>query len=105
MDKNKSKIGKVVLIILVIVVLIIIVMMFIVGKKIKILKDLDNKVSSLEDNNNNIYINNILTYVCVYVLYSFFKTGFLSVALAVLELTLKIRVTSNSEMCLSTSAS
>ena len=39
MDKNKSKIGKVVLIILVIVVLIIIVMMFIVGKKIKILKE------------------------------------------------------------------
>ncbi len=61
MDKNKSKIGKVVLIILVIVVLIIIVMMFIVGKKIKILKDLDNKVSSLEDNNNNIYMKTTVT--------------------------------------------
>ena len=61
MDKNKSKIEKVVLIILVIVVLIIIVMMFIVGKKIKILKDLDNKVSSLEDNNNNIYMKTTVT--------------------------------------------
>lgn len=57
--ENVTKI--ILLILFIIILLMIVVLAVIIGKKAMILKDLDEKVSFLEDTNNNIYIKSSVT--------------------------------------------